>query len=58
MRYDEGGYAVLAIADTMYKEGKTIIAVHSGGGSLRLSSVQFSFPVRQLMEDTFFSERR
>ena len=56
--YSEGGYAAVAIADTLYKEGKTILTVQSGGGPFRLSSVQISFLVRQVMEGTFIPGRQ
>eukprot|EP00977_Amphora_coffeiformis_P016987 scaffold5383_cov222-Amphora_coffeaeformis.AAC.28 len=58
MGYSEGGYAAVAIADALYQEGKTIITVQAGGGPFRLSSVQISFLVRQVMDGTFTAARR
>ena len=58
MGYSEGGYAAVAIADTLYKEGKTILKVQAGGGPFRLSSVQISFLLRQINDGTFILARR
>ena len=58
MGYSEGGYAAVAVADAMYREGKTILSVNAGGGPYRLSSVQIAFLWNQILQGTFISSRR
>lgn len=56
--YSEGGYAAVAVADALYREGKTIISVNAGGAPFRLSSVQITFLWNQVLQGTFVSSRR